>query len=184
MNNKPYKLGILVGRFQTLHFGHEYMINKAIELCDEVGIFIGSSQESGTNKNPFSFEKRYEMLKILFDDKISVWPLPDIGVGNTACWGDYVLKNVVERYGKEPDLLISGKESRRTGWVDDTDHREISELYVPKIIEISATEMREFFINDDFESWKKYTNSKLWSQYNELRKTVLLAKDNLETKSI
>ena len=36
MNNKPYRLGILVGRFQTLHSGHTDMINRAIELCDKV----------------------------------------------------------------------------------------------------------------------------------------------------
>ena len=48
---KPYKLGITVGRFQTFHKGHQVMIDKAIELCDKVGVFVGSSQESGTNKN-------------------------------------------------------------------------------------------------------------------------------------
>ena len=50
--SKPFSLGIMVGRFQTLHIGHEQMIRTGLELCDEVGIFIGSSQESGTEKNP------------------------------------------------------------------------------------------------------------------------------------
>ena len=55
MNKKPYKLGVLVGRFQTFHTGHEEIIRKAIELCEQVWIFVGSSQESGTLKNPFSY---------------------------------------------------------------------------------------------------------------------------------
>ena len=50
---KPFALGILVGRFQVVHAGHEQMIRTAMALCDRVGIFIGSSQESGTSKNPF-----------------------------------------------------------------------------------------------------------------------------------
>lgn len=184
MNNKPYRLGILVGRFQTLHSGHTDMINRAIELCDKVGIFVGSSNESGTNKNPFSYETREDMLKTVFGNEVFVFPLPDIGVGNNSTWGDYVLKNVVDRFGEMPDLLVSGKEARRVSWFDSVDGASIAELYIPKTIEISATEMRDFLINDDCESWKKYTDSKLWGKYEKLRQEVLLSKDNSETHSI
>lgn len=184
MNNKPYRLGILVGRFQTLHSGHTDMINRAIELCDKVGIFVGSSNESGTSKNPFTYETREDMLKTVFGNKVFVFPLPDIGVGNNSTWGDYVLKNVVDRFGEMPDLLVSGKEARRVSWFDSVDGASIAELYIPKTIEISATEMRDFLINDDCESWKKYTDSKLWGKYEKLRQEVLLSKDNSETHSI
>ena len=184
MNNKPYRLGILVGRFQTLHSGHTDMINRAIELCDKVGIFVGSSNESGTSKNPFSYETREDMLKTVFGNEVFVFPLPDIGVGNNSTWGDYVLKNVVDRFGEMPDLLVSGKEARRVSWFDSVDGASIAELYIPKTIEISATEMRDFLINDDCERWKKYTDSKLWGKYEKLRQEVLLSKDNSETHSI
>ena len=184
MNNKPYKLGILVGRFQTLHSGHADMINRAVELCERVGIFVGSSNESGTSKNPFSYETREDMLKTAFGDAIYVYPLPDIGVGNNSTWGDYVLKNVVERFGEMPDLLVSGKEVRRVSWFDSVEGASIAELYIPKTIEISATEMRAFLINDDSESWKKYTDPKLWGKYEKLRQEVLLSKANNETHSI
>ena len=181
---KPFELGILLGRFQTFHTGHEYMIEKAILSCDTVGVFIGSSQESGTAKNPFSYEVRESVLKKVFGDKISVYPLPDIGVGNNSKWGDYVLENVISRFGKTPDLLISGKEERRVSWFDSTAGDGIAKLYVPKVIDISATEMRSYLIDGDFESWKRYTNPALWDSYNELRAAVLAAKDNLETDSI
>lgn len=184
MNNKPYRLGILVGRFQTLHSGHTDMINRAIELCDKVGIFVGSSNESGTSKNPFSYETRENMLKTVFGNEVFVFPLPDIGVGNNSTWGDYVLKNVFDRFGEMPDLLVSGKEARRVSWFDSVDGASIAELYIPKTIEISATEMRDFLINDDCESWKKYTDSKLWGKYEKLRQEVILSKDNSETHSI
>lgn len=184
MNSKPYRLGILVGRFQTLHSGHADMINRAVELCDRVGVFVGSSNESGTSKNPFTFETRAEMLKTVFGDKIRVCPLPDIGVGNNSTWGDYVLKNVVERFSEMPDLLVSGKEARRVSWFDSVEGASIAELYIPKTIDISATQMREFFINNDFDGWKKYTDPKLWGKYEKLRQEVLLSKDNDRTNSI
>ena len=184
MAGKPFRLGVIVGRFQTIHSGHEMMIEKAVELCETVGIFVGSSQESRTYKNPFTYAEREAMLKTLFPDGVSVYPLPDIGVGNNAKWGDYVLENVRERFGTAPDLMISGKETRRTGWLDDAAGADISELYVPKTIDISATEMRENFINDDFDAWKRYTNPKLWGTYETLRSIVLESKENLDTDSI
>lgn len=181
-NNKKYSLGIIVGRFQVLHLGHVDMINKAIELCDEVGVFIGSSQESGTLKNPYTFEKRREMLEILFAGKINIYPLPDIGVGNVPIWGDYVLKNVLERFKKMPDLFISGEETRRTSWLDD--YPEIDEVFVPKTIDISATKMIQFLINDEELEWRKYVDPRLYSKYSELKELAIKSQDNLETSSL
>ena len=48
------------------------MINRAVELCDRVEVLIGSSNESGTSKNPFTYETREEMLKTVFGDSICV----------------------------------------------------------------------------------------------------------------
>ena len=184
MNKKPYKLGIIVGRFQTFHAGHEEIIRKAIALCEQVGIFIGSSQESGTLKNPFTYETRERILRKVFGYEINIYPLPDIGVGNNSAWGDYVLENVYERFNKAPDLLISGKEERRVNWFDSVQGILVSELYIPKTIEVSATQMREHLINGEFEEWKKYTSEKLWDEYEELRNTVYACKDNFYTDSI
>lgn len=184
MSKKPYELGIIVGRFQTFHTGHEEIVAKAIELCGTVGLFIGSSQESGTFKNPFKYETREKILKKVFGGSVKVFPLPDIGVGNNGKWGEYVLQNVRERFGRNPDLLISGKEERRVSWFDGIEGVSVSELYVPKTIDISATKMREFFINDDFDEWKKYTSEKLWDEYSSLRAEVLSSKDNLFTESM
>ena len=181
---KSYKLGILVGRFQTIHSGHEMMINKAVELCESVGIFVGSSQESRTNKNPFTYEEREMMLKAIYSSDISVFPLPDIGVGNNSKWEDYVLENVSDRFGSFPDILISGKESRRSEWLLSENGSKVFELYVPKTIEVSSTDMREFLKNDDFELWKKYTSPKLWDMYDKLREIVINSNNRLETESI
>ena len=91
---KPFSLGILVGRFQTIHAGHELMIETALSLCKQVGIFVGSSQEAGTAQNPFSYETREKLLRLLFGEQVQIFPLPDIGVGNNGTWGEYVLENV------------------------------------------------------------------------------------------
>ena len=184
MNQKTFSLGILVGRFQTLHTGHEQMIQTAMALCDRVGILVGSSQEAGTATNPFSYEIREELLRLIFGERVDVFPLPDIGVGNNGTWGEYVLSNVAQRYHRPPDLLISGKEARRVSWFDGIGGVRISELYIPKTIDISASQMRSFFLADDRESWQRYTNPALWGEYDLLRRLVLSSKDIEKTASL
>ena len=181
---KPFGLGITVGRFQTFHNGHKDMLDKALALCETVGVFIGSAQESGTFKNPFSYETRADMIRRIYGDRLVLCPLPDIGVGNNATWGNYVLQNVEERFGKKPDLLISGKETRRIDWFDSVEGLSIAELYVPKTVEISATRMRTFFLEGDRESWKTYTDPALWDLFDALREQVIAAQGNLETASL
>lgn len=181
---KSYRLGIIVGRFQDLHKGHEMIISKALELCDQVGVFIGSSQEAGTNKNPFSYELRKELLENVYGDLLKIYPLPDAGLGNVPAWGDYVLQNVKERFGRYPDLLVSGKEERRIDWFDNAAELAISELYVPKSVDISGTRMREMFLNNEEEAWKNYTNPANWHEYAKLRDIYLSAKDRMDTKSV
>ena len=182
--SKPYNLGILVGRFQTIHKGHQDMIDKALELCNHVGIFIGSSQESGTNKNPFSYEMREQLLKKIYGDEVCIYPLPDIGVGNNSKWGDYVIENVIKCFGEKPDLLISGKEERRIDWFDSVNGITIAELYIPKTIDISASRMREMLIYNQFDDWKEYCDENLWDRFSEMRKIVLAAYENTKTSSL
>ena len=114
-----FELGITVGRFQTFHNGHADMIGKALDICGKVGVLIGSSQESGTANNPFTYEMREDILRKVVGDRIMISPLPDIGVGNNCKWGEYVIENAVRCFGRAPDLLVSGKEDRRTGWFSD-----------------------------------------------------------------
>lgn len=44
MKVKYYDVGMVCGRFQTFHKGHESLIESAVALCDRVLILIGSSQ--------------------------------------------------------------------------------------------------------------------------------------------
>ena len=182
--NKPFELGLIVGRFQTFHLGHGSVFDRALSVCRRVGVFIGSSQESGTQNNPFTYETRRDMLKRVYGDKIEIFPLPDIGVGNTAKWGSYVLDRAFDCFGRLPDLLISGREARRADWLDSERGRKIAELYLPKTVEMSATQMRRYFIEGDAESWKKYTDPALWDCFDALRGEVLASESNRETASI
>ena len=42
--SKPYDTALIVGRFNTLHKGHQKLIDTALTLCDRVLILVGSAQ--------------------------------------------------------------------------------------------------------------------------------------------
>lgn len=70
--------GLVIGRFQPLHQGHEAIIRRAIEDCVNVTVGIGSSRAKRSVKNPFSLEEREAMLRAGFGDRIDVVAVPDI----------------------------------------------------------------------------------------------------------
>ena len=56
-----YKVGFVLGRFQPFHKGHQYLIEKALEQCDNVIVGVGSANKQDEN-NPFSFEERKKQI--------------------------------------------------------------------------------------------------------------------------
>ncbi len=178
---KIFNSGLIVGRFQVFHLGHYDIVSKALDICDKVILFIGSSQESRTSKNPLTFEERRDMIAETFQtDNLIILPLPDAGIGNNEKWGEYVLSQISKPY-ITPEIAISGRESRRSTWFDTCN---ISEMFVAKTIEVSATEMRNYLKNGDKDSWMKYSPEAIHHRYEELRKIILDTQDITYTKSI
>ena len=179
--------GLIIGRFQTFHLGHEYIVRCGLKVCERVMIYIGSSQESGTEKNPFSYEVRKDIIQTIFkaeceSGRVIVAPLPDAGLGNNCKWGRYVLQHFTDDFAACPDVLISGKEERRISWFDG--YADISELYVPKILDLSATKMRNALLEDDEEFFRANVSEKIWDKYPALRAGVLASVGNAESASM
>jgi nicotinamide-nucleotide adenylyltransferase len=90
------KKAILVGRFQPMHIGHLKVIKWVLKEYDKVIIVIGSSQDSFTEKNPFTFEERKKMIQnTLRSEKIKknkykIIDIPD--VYDDKKWVENILK--------------------------------------------------------------------------------------------
>lgn len=41
MESKAYDCGMICGRFQTFHIGHESLVETGLKLCDRVLILVG-----------------------------------------------------------------------------------------------------------------------------------------------
>jgi nicotinamide-nucleotide adenylyltransferase len=69
------RVSLVIGRFQPFHNGHAALL-AAAEAVGPVVAGIGSSQESRTSRNPFTFEERKQLLAAVSD--VPVVAIPDI----------------------------------------------------------------------------------------------------------
>ena len=159
MTYNLYKLGMVIGRFQVLHNGHVNMVKRALDLCDVVVVYIGSSQEARTMVNPFSYEERREMFAEVFTlemtcGRLIIRPLLDIEVGNNENWGAYVLNTFEKEFHKLPGLYVSGCEKERSSWFTDELAPNMDELRMTRHkVEVSGTLCREVLKSEDYERW-------------------------------
>lgn len=57
-----YNTGLVIGRFQPLHYGHIFLLKQSLQVADTVVIGIGSSNVLDID-NPFSVEQREHMVQ-------------------------------------------------------------------------------------------------------------------------
>lgn len=175
---KPYDVGLICGRFQTFHIGHESLVETGIKLCDRVLILIGSAQECGTERNPFNINTRTKMLRCIYGDNanILIYGVSDLTNENDIRpeWGRYLLDNVDRYIYKAPELMIYGNDESRSKWFDPEDIRDTSEFIVNRgRIPISATMVREAMVFDRRKEWMSMVNPKLHKMYSELRDELM-----------
>ena len=142
--SKKFKLGFMVGRFQMLHKGHESLINEGLELCDRFVVLLGNAEESRTKNNPFTFEERKEMIKMIYGNKVEVYPIISIGIGYVPAWGNYIMNTIKFYCGDYPDFVLRGSDDGRNDWIDNDKYSQLTEHIVSrKIVPFSATQVRQ-----------------------------------------
>ena len=171
---KKFKLGLVLGRFNHMHNGHVEIIEISRQLCEKTLILIGSASECGTLRNPFKLETRKKVIQKIYGDPddVVIGALNDMTNEDDICfeWGRYILDNVKQMYGEEPDLMVYGKDESRKGWFSEEDSAKFSEVIVTRDkIKISATQLRKYLIEDNKEEWKKYVPEEIWNMYGELK---------------
>lgn len=178
---KPYDVGLICGRFQTFHKGHEKLVNTGLMLCDRLLILIGSAQECGTERNPLNINTRTKMLKEVYGDNsnIMIYGLSDMTNENDICpeWGRYLLDNVDRYIYKNPEVMIYGNDESRSNWFDKNDLKNTTELIINRgELPISATMLRQLMVEDNRKEWMKWVNPKLHKMYDELRNELMTVK--------
>jgi len=177
-NFRPYDSGLLVGRFQTFHKGHQSLLDAGLNLCDRMIVLVGSAQESGTLRNPYGIATRLETIREIYPDKerVMIYALADLTHEDdiTTDWGRYVLDNIHRYIYKAPELMIYGNDEARSRWFDTDDIKNTSEFIVPRSrLPISATMLREMMVNDRRSEWMQWVDPRLHKMYDRLRSELI-----------
>lgn len=179
---KKYRCGLYIGRFQPIHVGHESIIRRMLDECKQIIIVIGSAQESGTEKNPFTFEQRADLIMNVFyreclNGRVSILPLRDrYQPANDASWGDYVFQNVWDVTHIVPDVVYEGEEAERNNWYDN---QNVEVVRVPRTdIPVSATFVREAIKNGPSVSEHMLLPRAIRYRVKEMREVIINAKQN------
>ncbi len=175
---KKFELGLVLGRFQPMHNGHQQIVEITRSLCQKTLILISSAQESGTFRNPFQLETRKNIIDTIYGNKedVIIGTMNDMTNENDICfeWGKYILNHIENNYGRLPDLMVYGKDESRKGWFSNEDSQKFSELIIARNkINISATKLREYLVQDKKEEWKSFVPKEISNMYETLRNELL-----------
>lgn len=178
---KSFRTGLIVGRFQHIHIGHEKLINIGLSVCDKLVIFVTYRDNKETNKNPYDIEYRIKLLNIIYEkeikeNKIAIYPFKDINLedGVSHLWGQNIIDTYIGYMNIRPECIIYGKDKNINKCFPPNIVSNITEIFVDRLsLQISATQMREYLINDDYDNWKKYANSKIYKEYNTIRNKLM-----------
>lgn len=175
--NRPYDTGLLVGRFQTFHKGHQKLVETGLMLCDRVLILVGSAQECGTERNPLNIQTRFDLIRAVYPtDRVMLYGLADLTDESDIRpeWGRYVLDNADRYIYKPPELMIYGNDEARSRWFDTDDIKHTSELIINRgELPVSATMLRGLMVRDDRKAWMRWVDPKLHKLYDRLRDELM-----------
>jgi|LWDU01.1.fsa_nt_gi nicotinic acid mononucleotide adenylyltransferase len=146
------------GRFNPLTAGHELMINDVIKQAKSRGgkPLIFTSQTQDTKKNPLSYKDKTKYLKMFWGRKI-IKDTKIVTAFNALEWiSDKGYKNVIMVVGSD---RVARFEKYMRPYVDSYgfEHFEVVQAGVARGAgnEMSASKMRKFAADGDFESYKK-----------------------------
>lgn len=142
-------VGLVVGRFQPLHFGHVAVLKQADAAVDELVVAIGSSQESGIERNPYDAATRRAMIEGVHDEVASArWRIVEVpDINDPPNWAGHCFRIT------GPVDVVFGHDEETLGLFRET---EVDVVSVPfaKRDAWCGTTIRKQILDGD-EAWRK-----------------------------
>ncbi len=178
MEEKTYS--VCLGRFQPFHNGHLKCVKEALNNSDKLLIVIGSSQESRTERNPFSLLERKTMIKEIFKNegidlnRIEFIGLDDLNSLNLKEWGLYLYYNVINKIHTKNFTYVCGDEYDLNDWFNEDVIANLECIYVHRYTTTpSATKVRKAILENDFDYIKENLNKYLIENFLFLKDVLL-----------
>lgn len=144
-----------IGGFRPFHNGHVNMILRGLETFDKIHVMVGSYSNAPNARCPFTGEQRKGIIEKWvknnnLTDRVFVGTHEDYYDDNE--WAETFRKYERENYKKTGDritnvLMCTGRESMN--YHNVVEKIGIQFWYMPPLVNISATEIRDWFFDVD-----------------------------------
>lgn len=115
---KP-KYGVLIGRFEPVHNGHQSLIRFALQNVEELVIILGSCNVAPSIKNPWNAQDRREMILSCVSspeaDRVTFLEASDY-LYNDNRWITSIQQQVEEVTDGSEDVVLIGEEKDRSSF--------------------------------------------------------------------
>jgi len=158
-----YDFLIFIGRYQTLHLGHQHIIDQALEKSKHVLILCGSANRPRSNQNPWTYDEREEMISTSYptefdNGRLIVKPLDDFDYNDPVWLGNThaLITDTILDYGNNHSSVhLDGLKDMKVGVIGF--EKDKTSLYLhmfpqfDKVLikeqwgTISATQIREAY---------------------------------------
>lgn len=105
-----HALGLVIGRFQPFHHGHEVICRHALDNCERLLVVLGSGQQARSVRNPWTDAERQQLIRDSLPDiapqRLLFESVPDVFY-NEKVWLDLVDK-AVHRHADDRGVCLFG----------------------------------------------------------------------------
>jgi nicotinamide mononucleotide adenylyltransferase len=171
------KYGLMIGRLQPFHFGHQHIVNEIMLDGLRPLIAIGSiNNNRDVTKNPLSFQERKDLIQTLYPTEVDI-----VGLYDFADWTDW-FENVVRAIefvalAKPEDVTLyyHNKEVDRTTFefrgkvYENTFYTEIFKEAGFNMKKIEFVDRKDFMIDSnardirsDIEGFKHFLDARIY----------------------
>ena len=164
------RVGVFVARMQPIHNSHMEIIKRACEENDSVHIFVSSAEKFGTDRNPFDYYTRNNLIKEALKElhysmhmkvevhELSDWTSED-DFNAVKEWGRYLYYNIVNKtHSHQFKLYYSDKPEIINEWFEPGLKERVEIVYLNReeiYNGLSATMIRNAFELEDIEFVKE-----------------------------
>jgi bifunctional NMN adenylyltransferase/nudix hydrolase len=161
-----YDLLVFIGRFQPLHKGHQVVIDKALQLAKHVLLIVGSKGKARSTRNPFTYEERAEMVRLVYpQEQLIIDGVSDAAYNDTE-WVAQVQKIVKKHALKVANpngFSACGLADIKVGLIGhEKDHSSYylklfpqwGNVGVQHVSTVNATAIRDMLFDGKFNRWE------------------------------
>jgi len=144
-----YKTGLILGRFQPFHKGHERIIQDALTICERLVIAIGSSNKERILGNPFSFIERKSMIERTFNNgRITIMPMEDKPEFSDQQFAKELYYLAEKASSKEIDVIFTSEKGIENFYPEFVSNKTAFHIFPRRPSFISGTEVRKLLLGD------------------------------------